>query len=217
MHHFAKNEEGKITTNTGIGDVQFTAYFVLATSAKDTSNFATRFTIGGGMKAPTGAYQSAGESGKVIVPALQMGSGSWDAIYNATFLQRAYRWGFYAEGFYRWNQENKSGYRFGNRTAIITKLMRWISVGKNDQFLIIPELGLNFEASEKDFDNYFKKEKNPYTGGYFLDGAFGVNLFYQNFNLGCALRTPIKQQFAQGLVTASTGVNIQFNYLFNSK
>ena len=217
FHHFQKNEEGKHIANSGIGDAQFHTHFVLAKSKSDSSNFATRATIGAGVKAPTGTYNSNDNDGGTIIPAMQMGSGSWDAILSSTFLQRVFGWGIYAEGFYRLNQENKSGYRFGNRGFVNAKLLRWIQLGEASQWLIMPEAGIGYESMDKDYDNYFKNEVNPYTGGYFLDGTAGLNIFYKNYNAGFSIRIPIKQQFAQGLVTTSPALNFQINYLIKSK
>jgi len=82
-----------------------------------------RFSVGVGIKAPTGKYRSRKSSGDLVHMMMQAGSGSWDGILlaNGTLGFGSHpddggiRWSLSPSLIYQINGRNSLGYRVGNR------------------------------------------------------------------------------------------------------
>lgn len=216
--HFVRKEAGEMNTYSGIGDLLVTAQGVFATPGEQNRNTGYRITAGGGVKFPTGNTNPRNEEKNLLTPALQPGSGSLDFVALAGYLQRYKSWGIYTEASYRWNRENNTGYKFGNRGNAGLRILRWISVSDSNTFALQPEAALLYEHASPDRDqNHGRTTLDDVSGGYFLDVAVGLNAILNNLNIGVTFRHPLRQYYAAGMVTQVSRFSVNLNYLFNTK
>lgn len=111
----------------GFGDTLASASFRLARQRR----FAAQMTLG--LWVPTGSSSRKSPDGRFVHYGMQPGSGTWDAEPSLTISGRAGRFGWGAQGAYRWRitEANASGFRFGDKA----KLNGWAS------YLLRPSLG----------------------------------------------------------------------------
>jgi hypothetical protein len=95
----------------GIGDTSFTALVRLFDRA------GLRAHAGIGISAPTGAVDEKGSDGRFVHYGMQLGSGTWDLLPSLTFGGGAGAWGWGGQiaAVVRLEQENDSGFRFGDQ------------------------------------------------------------------------------------------------------
>lgn len=90
--------------------------------------------VGIGFSAPTGAVDEKGADGRFTHYMMQLGSGTWDFLPSVTYTggSGAWSWGVQASANERLEDENESGFRFGDKSEITAwaarELAPWVSV-----------------------------------------------------------------------------------------
>ncbi len=97
----------------GIGDVSVLAYYTVFTDAPIRPEH--RFSVGGGLKFPTGKNDVKTASGSYVHAMMQPGSGSWDPILALNYLRAWYPLILQANLLYHWTTVGDEGYRFGSQ------------------------------------------------------------------------------------------------------
>lgn len=217
VHRFQKEHDSEATVFTGMGDATLLVSSVFQSKDTAGNRFAYRFSAGGGVKLPTGKYDQLDPESGLIIPGMQLGTGSFDFLLHIVYAQRIYRWGILTESSFRINTPNRLDYRFGNRWSNSIQGVRWIALDENERFVLRPSLGLLWEWAAQDHDGPQTWDVNEYSGGYFVDATAGVNLLMNQFNFGCTFQHPIRQYYAEGFVNKQWQVSAQVNYLFKSK
>ena len=166
-----------------------------------------RLALGLGIKAPTGDFQRPGPT-EVVNPNFQVGTGSWDALFNLSYTLRRGDWGFNLDATYRRNGESPNGYRFGERVSGVASLFRLAYLGP---LQLMPNAGIYYEYAELDTENGFFRTN---TGGEAAMANAGLELFWQRFNLGFTYSTPLQQNWNSGLVEAQARTAVHLNYFF---
>lgn len=97
--------ERRVLTNRGLGDS--TVFSKVQFYQKDRPGGTTRITGKLGLKIPTGKDDARDESGTLLAPALQLGSGSWDVPVGVVLTHLYQRWGINTNLVYQFNNEVK--------------------------------------------------------------------------------------------------------------
>lgn len=163
---------------SGIGDISgLLMYQVHNTKADAPVKFRQRFSVGGGLKLPTGKYKMEKDD-EPIQQEYQPGTGSIDFILNAQYLMRYRKAGLSANVLYKINGENNQEYAFANGTNIDIRLFYQIKATKS--VMIMPEVGVFYEEAERDIE----RGSQVYgTGGNATFGSLGLRTFYKEFSL----------------------------------
>ena len=175
------------TVGKGIGDIVLLLQYN-AIKKKD-----SYLSIGGGVKAPTGAISRKNEqTGLLLNPDLQPGTGAWDFLAVTNFNQKniftnflnfrlglSYRITNEAE---RFNQQQE--YKFGNELQVNTGFNYQIYVRKTQ---IVPQLILRYRNTRVDLTN---DAETINTGGHWLYLIPGIET-YLSSGIGFGLLTQV--------------------------
>lgn len=216
-HLFRKRQTDQTTSFSGVGDAMLLASAVVQPRDSGSSRFAYRFTLGGGLKLPTGSHDELDPESGLIIPGLQPGTGSFDFLAHTSYVQRIHRWGVLTESSLSINSTNRFGYRFGHRWSSTLTLVRWMMWRDNERFILRPSTGIAWDWSAKDIAGPKPSDVNLYSGGYFLDATVGLHFLFNSINVGCTFRHPLRQYYAEDYVQKKGQFSAQVNYLFKSK
>lgn len=159
---------------SGVGDISgLLMYQVYNTKAEAPSKFRQRFSVGGGLKLPTGKYKIEADK-EPIQQEYQPGTGSIDLILNAQYLMRYKNAGFSANVLYKINGENNQEYSFANGTNLDFRLFYQLKTSKS--LMIMPEVGVFYEEAERDIERGVQVYG---TGGNVSFGTIGGPHFLQ--------------------------------------
>lgn len=183
---------------SGLGDVSALVNVVLLRD--DDKVWNNYLLAGGGVKAPTGRYESLNAVAKSGLPNMQPGTGTWDFVANVNYTLRHKTWGINAEASYTFTGVAGDKYKYGNRLS--SGLSGFYSLQKG-RFSLLPQAGVRYEFALHDYDNYDRKWLNEQTGGYHLFGAAGIQAYYGRVGLQIDYRHPLTQHFAAGNVKAT--------------
>lgn len=107
--------EHKMDTLQGLGDITVLGLYTAYADAPIRPT--QRLTLGFGLKMPTGKNDEKNASGKYVHAMMQLGSGSWDALFTANYLKAFYPVILQASLFYQLNTEGDEGYEFGDQIS----------------------------------------------------------------------------------------------------
>ena len=161
--------------------------------------------MGGGVKAPTGSYDAANNSGNVN-KSFQLGTGSWDFQLVSEYVIRRKKFGWNTMLNYTFKSENDKFYRYGNQFNYSGTF--FYSYEKN-KFSIVPQLGFAGEVYES---NYSHKQFQKETAGDIVFGKFGFEIGREKLSFGANAMLPINQNLAAGNIEANYRWSINLNY-----
>lgn len=206
-YHLRQDVSGPRTVR-GLGDVGgLLSYTLYDNSDSLQRKVRHRIVAGIGGKAPTGAFQKP-TANEVVNPNFQVGTGSWDALFNLNYTARSGRTGLLLDATYRLNGAGQNGYQFGNRFAGLLSLFRVEQIGG---ISVMPNLGLYYEEAGWDIENGYYR---TYTGGHAWLANAGAEVFWQRYNLGVTYSLPLQQNWNTGLVESRSRVALHLNYFF---
>jgi hypothetical protein len=192
----------------GLSDISLmTNYVVVNTGDSLTHKVKHNLLLGGGIKLPTGKYGKEGAA-NMVIPNMQLGTGSFDFLFNTIYNLRVKSYGINFDFNYRVNTVNRKQYQFGNKFNTSIKGFYWHNIQRS---VLMPNAGFYFEHSMKDFKNGIER---VYTGGYSFMATAGIDLYIRSFGIGFNFMQPIKNNFAQGYVKAQQRYTINLTYLF---
>lgn len=205
-HH--RQIEGFSSNLKGLGDViTLASYRLFSTSDSLHHNLRHRLAIGLGIKAPTGQSNRPSEL-DYINPNFQLGSGSWDFLFNLNYTLRWSNLGINTDVTYQWNTANNNDYKFGNRINAAISAFYMTSL---KQWEFMPNFGLFLEQAEWDVqENYFRTN----TGGHALFGTVGLETYWRQFNVGMVYNHPLEAEWSKGLLEPESRISIHFNVFF---
>lgn len=204
----------KLEQHQGLADVVLLVQYQALSEGKrlKSKGLQQRLVVGTGIKLPTGTYQTTGYDGQ-IRPDLQNGSGSVDFIATGTYILRSKSWGTTAMMSYKANTANKLGYRFANS---LNTDVRGFWFKEYKRVAIAPSTGLWLEQAGSNLAPAGMIEAP--TGGLFLFGTVGFDLFKGNWGLNCLWRHPLVQQIIEDKQFINiTGFQVGAKYAFDSK
>lgn len=206
------HEDGNTIQNSGLGDVSVWAnYIFIKTPDSSESQWNQVLLAGGGIKAPTGHHDGISILDREGLPNVQPGTGSWDFVTDVNYTVRRNSIGLNAEAAYTFTTVDKENYKYGNKLLSGLTGFYWLQTGK---FALLPQLGLRYEFTLHDYDNYRRKWLNDQTGGNIFYAMAGVQAYYSHWGLQLSYQLPITQNYAAGNVTAKQAATAGLFFLF---
>jgi hypothetical protein len=190
---------------SGLGDVTILAMYQLYQTHRDSTFFTHTLHVGGGIKAPTGVYDAANNTGNVN-KSFQLGTGSWDFQLLSEYIVRRKKMGLNSMINYIWKSENNNYYRYGNQFNYSSTLFY---LYEKNNLSLAPQLGI---AGEVYGSNYHHKQYEKETSGDILFGKFGVEVGVKKWSLGVNGMLPINQNLATGNIEADYRWSVNLNF-----
>lgn len=212
------NDPAVRRASAGIGDVSVLISGVIFHSNDSIgSGIANHdWTVGVNIKAPTGQSREIDSNIGIVLPNMQMGTGSWDFSLVTNYRFVLNKWGLNANASYRYNLANKYRYQFGERIMGSLHAFRNVNFANGDVALI-PQAGVIFEYASQDYQNTSKNEMNEYSGGYFLFGEVRADLMVKNFGFSVGAAVPLVQNYGQNYIRSDFMLTAGVKMLFKSK
>jgi len=205
-YHF--NTRERITGDEhieGIGDITVIGMYTVAQTTNESAIYNHKVQLGGGVKAPTGKYESLNNLGS-LNPSFQIGTGSWDYLLAAEYILQRKNIGLNTMVNYTFKTENKKQYQFGNQLNYGSMLFYLFDIN-NVKF--VPQAGV---AGEIYKTNRQYGLDVPKTSGDILFGKFGLEAGRDKFSVGINAMLPINQNLTGGNVEANYRWSINLNY-----
>lgn len=207
-----KKEDGVTSRISGIGDITLLANYRLLGINDDPSQvWRHNLQAGVGIKLPTGAYDTKSIQRSEGLPNMQPGTNSWDFIANANYTLRRKMVGVNADVSFTLLTPNSVQYKYGDRFSAGLTAFYWY---QKQQFTWLPQLGLRYDVSGADYDNYRYKIRNDMSGGTQLYASMGMQAYYRRFGLQLMYHHPLVQHYASNLVVARTKADAGIYFLF---
>lgn len=203
-----KRENGEHSNFSGLGDISLMVQYDVWQRSSLERNVQHKLQASLGIKLPTGNSRQVQESTGLIIPALQVGTGSFDFPLSLIYTVRQSRWGLWTEAGYRINMANSQRYKFGDR---IQASVRTYYAAQPGKIQWVPQLGLSYEYAFKDWEEAGIRE---YSGSSVFSGGIGLDVFWSKFGIQSWMQVPLGQYIAKGQVKAYPQAQISFIYLF---
>ena len=199
-----KELDANTSHQKGIGDIGLLANYRLA--IKQGRSSTQIFTIGAGVKFPTGKY-SESKSGEIENQNFQLGTGSVDYSVHASYRISFRQLVLSALSSYKYNTPNKQGYRYGDVlttgvTAVFRKELKNIS--------ITPYLQVMQEAQLKDADNHILQ---AHSGGKVLYTGGGIDVNSKKITIGANYQFAARQDLFQGEINARPRISFRLSIM----
>lgn len=201
---------------SGLGDVSVLLNSVVMRTRDPLNVVQHKLLAGIGVKAPTGRFGRTDAELGIVIPNMQMGTGSWDFSAVLNYRISAKSWGLNAGGSYRRNAPNVVRYQFGDVTAFNLDFFRLLKLN-NDKVVFIPQVSANWQHFAKDYRNKSRSEINEYSGGNFLFASAGIDVYVGAIGFSSKIEIPVYQNFAQGYVKSQIRYSAGITWLINSK
>ena len=180
--------EQKVSIN-GLGDMTAMANYLLFNTGEDeTRKFKHTLLAGGGLKLPTGKFDTE-DKGKLVNRNFQIGTGSLDFLLTSVYTIRYQRVGANIEAGYKINTRNSNQYHFGNQFNISSLFFYWQKV-KSISFL--PNAGVYYEQAAKHKDRGIIQAN---TGGSALFATAGLETYFKSFTVGLNYKHAMSQNY----------------------
>jgi len=204
-YHFHNRERatGEQSIN-GLGDITVLGLYTVYQTKNDSVAFRHVLQLGGGVKAPTGKYDSTNNGS--VNPSFQVGTGSWDYLLAAEYVMTHKKLGLNTMLNYIFKTENGEKYHFGDQFNYAATFFYMMQGG---DFTLVPQAGLAAElyAANKQYG-----EELPNTKGDILFGKLGVEAGLGKFSVGLNGMLPISQNLTGGKVEANYRWAMNLNY-----
>lgn len=175
VHILHETYTGSNTRVAGLGDASVLLQYAIFDPKKCNGKKSKhQLRLGAGIKAPTGKFSITPDG--MFTTDLQLGTGSWDFLFNAVYTYRFKQFGFNATASYKKNLTNAGQFRFGDK--IRGGIEAFYLVKLPNAVTFMPKLGTHYEYA---FMNINAGEKLTYTGGQNLYADAGFDVYYKNF------------------------------------
>lgn len=189
----------------GMGDTTIMGLYTLWQKSADSTAVVTHtLQAGGGIKAPTGRYDSANNGS--VNPSFQLGTGSWDYLVATEYVATYKQFGLNAMANYVIKTENTKNYQFGNQLNYAATVFYTIEKSK---YTLVPQAGIAGEvyATNRQFGMDV-----PQTKGDILLAKAGLEAGMGKFSVGVNGMVPINQNLTGGRVRANYRWSVNLNY-----
>ena len=196
------------TRYQGIGDATVTADFItLNTTDSLNHSFIHYLAVGGGIKLPTGKFESGSPEG--VMPAnFQLGSGSIDYLLRLMYTVRHTTWGASLDLSGRFNTVNQDDYLFGDQwggSLSISYLTPPTMVS------LMPYVGLFGEHIGK---NRSERHYQPGTGGKGIYLMGGMETRIGRMMVGINYQHPLATSYADQEIKGGNRMTTHLSFLF---
>jgi hypothetical protein len=204
------NFEGNLE---GLGDARVLIHYNVLNTFTDTTRMHSKWNhqlmAGFGVKAPTGKYKFDQYAISEVANAnFQLGTGSWDMPLNVIYTLKKHETGLNVNLTYNINGTNPNGYHFANQTLLSLLAFRSIYVGNAN---LVISAGTNSEIKGKD---QVYGEPNRFTGGWYINGAVGVDVYWNKFAFGVNGQLPVVQHLSNQELKLNKGFGFSLSTMF---
>ncbi|MFP9098795.1 transporter [Flavobacterium sp. RHBU_24] len=204
-HTFNRNRSTGHEQIDGLGDTTIMGLYTLWQKTADSTTVATHtLQAGGGVKAPTGKYDSANNGS--VNPSFQLGTGSWDYLIAAEYVVAYKKTGINAMANYVLKTENNKEYQFGNQLNYAATAFYMI---EKSRYTLVPQAGI---AGEVYATNWQHNLEVPQTKGGIVLAKAGLEAGTGKFSIGINAMLPVSQNLTGGRVQANYRWSLNFNY-----
>lgn len=138
-------------TVDGLGDITLIGLYMAYTDAPIRP--AKRFTLGLGIKTPTGENNEKASSGNLVHAMMQPGTGSWDPIVIVNYMRGFYPLVLQTNFLYQLTTEGDEGYEFGDQVTLDLiaryQVANYVNMGL--------EMNGLYAAKDKDYDGKYSR------------------------------------------------------------
>jgi hypothetical protein len=170
---------------------------------QEINKFRHTVLIGAGIKLPSADYHS---NTKDEGENFQLGTGSTDYLLNGMYRLGMGNWMFNAAGTYKYNTENRNGYRYGDILTTAVTIARRIDV---KEITIAPYLQFSMEGHMKDADNHSLQLN---SGGHVCYAGGGVDLSRNKITIGAAAQFSPSQNLAAGMIQVKPSFSTHISF-----
>ncbi len=190
---------------SGFGDLTLMGMYTLhETTIDSTTIYSHKIQLGGGFKAPTGAYSTSNNG--TLNPSFQLGTGSWDYLLVSEYVIKRKQLGLNTALSYTFKTENQKLYQFGNQFNYGSTLFYLWDL---ETIKLVPQMGF---AGEVYASNKQVKQDVIGTKGDIFFSKFGLEVGHEKFSLGINAMLPINQNLTGGNVKANYRFGLNLNY-----
>lgn len=190
-HHMLAPGETMTHTTQGFGDTEAGALIALSRRPQLSAIAGLSVSI------PTGRVDRTNEDGTFVHYGMQSGSGTWDLIPSFTLkgTGQTLSWGAQARYRFRTENENESGFRFGDmfttQAWAALPLSRSVSVSARVSYTDQGPVEGHYNAAH---NHASPSDRQANYGGQTIDGGLGANLaFGGRWRLGVEANAPLYQ------------------------
>lgn len=200
-------EDGISTQVHGLGDVSLMANYILLNTGDSTdSRWRQTFSVGGGVKLPTGRYHLTAADGGELNPNIQPGTGSTDILLSAAYTLRRGVWGVATDVLTRLNTANPRHFTFGNRLSGSAKIFYWTNLRR---LTVLPNAGIFLDAAQVNHDGANRLNGSE---GVTTLATLGLEAYTGRFSAGASFQPPVWQ--SRSTVRAGARWVFTLNYIF---
>lgn len=208
---YTQKEEGLPAQQVqGVGDISILANRILMTkNAGKMDKLQQTWQAGGGVKLPTGKYDS--DNSDDLNASMNAGTGSVDILLNTIYTLRYNHFGLNVDAGYRINTANTDEFRYGNRITTGARFFYWKNLGRAMQWSVLPNVGILYDRSSKDKHH---DEKQNYSGGSITNLVAGTEIYSGKWTVGASWFHPLQQDLSKGLVKMKSQVTVNLAWVF---
>lgn len=200
--------EGDQQIENGLGDISFSASYVLLKNKATLWNTNLYLEGGIGFSLPSGKYDE-NLHDKGLPEVFNLGRGALGYTFQSNAVWSYQSIGLVANVFYQLNSETESGYKFGNQFS--ARITGFKAVDKGS-IQWIPNLGLGLETLSA--DRYANNNKVTDTEGQGLFLFSGINIKTQRWLAGLSYALPLVDRYGSETTTVKGRVSCQVSFLF---
>ena len=201
---------------SGTGDTVIAGLFRLA----DREGYKLHATLG--LSAPTGAVDLKNADGTFVHYGMQLGSGTWDLMPSLTYTsgREKLSWGAQASARLPLEEENESGFRFGDRYAATAwsayRVADWLSLSARLAYTRQQDINGHYNGPHK---HASPSDLQANYGGEFVDAALGANLVAQTgvlagVRLGLEWSSSVSAHYNGYQLGREDGLNLSLTYAY---
>ncbi|MEZ4938316.1 MAG: hypothetical protein R2799_12075 [Crocinitomicaceae bacterium] len=192
----------------GFGDpILMPKFRVLNTRNEGKTNH--RITLAAGVKFPVGSVTKQ-YMGLEQDLDMQPGTGSWDALFSATYLFVVKEFGMNSSVSYKLNTQNKYGYGYGDN---VFSQLDFMYLYKKEDFRFFPKIGLYFEHG---FQDEFLQNKILDSGGSVLFCSIGFDAYWKGLQFTVLIQPRIAESYGGLEIPAKARLQVGVTYNFKT-
>lgn len=195
---------------SGMGDMNiFSGYQLLRNT--DMEGWQYRFTLGTGIKLPTGSNDRTDDNNERIHLMMQPGTGTTDYFFYGNYTTAINRWGASLSGSYKLNGTNRYNEKISNSVNGFGSVFYKIYPGK---WIVIPSLQLYYENTSGIRTEYGISSLTSMN--VFMAGP-GLDVYYNNLQFTLAGLLPAAEEKISGKAASAFKFSAGFIYNFNQR
>lgn len=188
---------------SGFGDASVLLNYKLL--YKESGSVKHSVLVGAGVKLPTGNYTPA-KAETIEDQNFQLGSGSMDYLVSGSYRLAYKQWMFGASASYKYNTQNKDGFRFGDvmtTGATIVYKKEW------NKLTFTPYVQLRDELQMKDASAHYLQDHSGGNAWYMVPGA---DLNTQRMSFGMSYQFTLDQNIAKGQIQVKPAITAHISF-----